>query len=71
MLWPTQLNGTIETMKMSDQNWIWPEKDDRIVCSVSDILKVIDPPMLINNRGVSLVPEFQKYRKCNGLLFKL
>lgn len=49
-------------MVMSQTNWKWPEKDDVLSYNVRDIVMKIQPPELLNSRGVYQIPEITELR---------
>jgi hypothetical protein len=53
----------IKTMQMSGQNWKWPEKEDVIWYKDEEICTFINPPSLLNIRGIYAVPEIESLRK--------
>ncbi|CAH2009014.1 unnamed protein product, partial [Acanthoscelides obtectus] len=48
---------TVKSMEMSGPNWKWLEKDDILTYDIKDILCKIEPPELINSRGIYNIPK--------------
>jgi hypothetical protein len=42
-------------------NWKWPKKEDVLWYTQNDILKIIPPPITVNNRGYYSVKDMEKY----------
>lgn len=42
----------VKTMQMTGSNWRWPDKVDMLVYDAADVLKKLEPPILLNSRGV-------------------
>lgn len=51
-------NFKIKTMTFSGKNWRWPEKEDVLIYQKKDVIKKINQPLLINNRGVYAITDF-------------
>lgn len=41
-------------MQMSGTNWRWPGEDDILIYDSQDVIKKLNPPVLLNKRGVYL-----------------
>ena len=57
----TELNKkslVVKTMaKTGARTWSWPEREDYHTCHVDDIVHLIPPPVLVNNRGQGYLVE--------------
>jgi len=53
----------VKAMAMSGNFWKWPQKDDILVYSVTDVILKIATPAQVTNRGAYRVPEIEKLRK--------
>ncbi len=53
-------NGaTVQAMQKCADGWKWPEKDDEIDYLEQDIIRKIDFPVPVNNRGTYRVKELE------------
>lgn len=50
---------SISAMKRSVNNWKWPENKDELYYKWEDVLGGIEPPKMLNKRGVFAVPELR------------
>ena len=55
---------TVSTMiKCGLDHWKWHERKDEVDYSPKEIMEIIEPPAIVNNRRAMHVPETDKYWK--------
>lgn len=53
----------VEVMVMSGpKHWKWPDRPDKLNYPIGDVVEIISPPILKNNRGECIVEEIKKYQ---------
>lgn len=61
----------IKAMAMMCNNWKWPNKDDISLYPLTSIVCIINPPAIVNKRGVYKVPELNNLRRIKSLESKI
>lgn len=49
-------------------DWKWPDREDVMWYEKEDIIKIIDPPISKNDRGIYSVPQMKGY---SSIFYKL